>query len=134
VPTLEARWFEAYGRVALTGEPARFREGSEPMGRWFDVFAFRVGAPEERRVGILFTDVSASVRGEQAREAALAAAEQASRAKSEFLANMSHELRTPLNAIQGHVQLLEMELHGPLTAAQREALGRVDARSSTCSG
>ncbi|MHB1264534.1 MAG: ATP-binding protein [Gemmatimonadaceae bacterium] len=52
-------------------------------------------------------------------------ADEANRAKSQFLANMSHELRTPLNAISGHIQLMEMELHGPLTAAQREALGRV---------
>ena len=50
----------------------------------------------------------------------------ASRAKSQFLANMSHELRTPLNAIAGHVQLIEMELHGPVSDAQRDALGRVD--------
>jgi signal transduction histidine kinase len=38
---------------------------------------------------------------------------------------MSHELRTPLNAIAGHVQLVEMGLHGPVTPAQGEALARV---------
>jgi signal transduction histidine kinase len=38
---------------------------------------------------------------------------------------MSHDLRTPLNAIGGYAQLIELEVHGPVTGAQREALGRV---------
>jgi PAS domain S-box-containing protein len=59
------------------------------------------------------------------RETTRAAAIEANRVKSQFLANMSHELRTPLNAITGHVQLMEIGIHGPVTDAQIQALGRV---------
>ena len=58
-------------------------------------------------------------------EIARTEAENANRAKSEFLANMSHELRTPLNAIAGYVELLDMEIRGPVTQAQREDLARI---------
>jgi signal transduction histidine kinase len=56
---------------------------------------------------------------------AWAVADAANRSKAEFLAVMSHELRTPLNSIGGYVDLLEMELHGPLNDSQKADLGRI---------
>lgn len=52
-------------------------------------------------------------------------AESASEAKSTFLGMMSHELRTPLSAIAGYVDLLMMELRGPITTEQRRDLDRI---------
>ncbi len=59
VPDLEQHWIEVYGKVALSGEPVRFQQGSQAMGRWFDVYSFRVGEPHLRKFGILFTDITA---------------------------------------------------------------------------
>lgn len=65
-PTLEEHWYVAYGRVATTGVATRFEEGSAALGRWFDVYAFRFGDPEESRVAILFNDISKRKRQEDA--------------------------------------------------------------------
>ena len=74
-PAHEAHWFETYGRVALTGEPTRFEAPAAALGRWYDVYAFRVGAPHARRVAILFADVTPRKRAEAERERLLAALE-----------------------------------------------------------
>ena len=108
VPHLEAHWFEVYGKVALTGIPIRFADQVVALdGRWFDLYAFRIGGRESRKVAVLFSDTTESKRVETELKQATLAAEKANLAKSEFLSSMSHELRTPLNAILGFAQLIE---------------------------
>ena len=63
-PGHEAHWFETYGQVARTGRPIRFEARAEALGRWYNAYAFKVGAPDEHKVAILFTDVSAAKAAE----------------------------------------------------------------------
>jgi signal transduction histidine kinase len=49
----------------------------------------------------------------------------ANRAKSDLLAKVSHETRQPVHATIGWVDMLELELHGPVTEPQHEALRRI---------
>lgn len=66
------------------------------------------------------TDVTAMVKAEQAREAALDNARRANVAKSNFLAKMSHEIRTPLNGILGISDILSE------TATDKSTLQMID--------
>ncbi len=108
VPQLEAHWFATYGQVALTGEPIRFlAQAWDMQQRWFDLYAFRLGGRDSRKVAVLFRNETARKQLELRVEEARRVAEKANLAKSEFLSSMSHELRTPLGAILGFAQLLE---------------------------
>ncbi len=114
VPNLEAFWFEAYGRVALTGETERFENYSAPMNRWFDVHASRTGDEKSRRVVIVFNDITERKR----REANLA-----------FLADISQDL-VRLTNIGGAINALGARIAEHFNVA-RVFLGEIDDHART---
>jgi PAS domain S-box-containing protein len=126
VPQLEAHWFETYGRIALTGEATRFVHEAQALdGRWFDVYAFRLGAPELRHVAILFTDISVRRRLEEKTQAQSKSLAELNRRKDEFLAMLSHELRNPLAAIRHATELIQMQRNSdPIQLEAHEVLDR----------
>jgi signal transduction histidine kinase/ActR/RegA family two-component response regulator len=103
LPGLNTFWFETFGRIATSGEAERFQSPAvaQDYSHIFDVFAFRVGDPDERRVAVLFTDISTQV---QARESL----RDADRRKDEFLATLAHELRNPLAPLRTGLELMRL--------------------------
>ena len=125
-PDLEAHWFETYGNVALTGEPIRFVDSSKALGgRWFDLYAFRVGGPDSRKVAVLFNNITERRRAEQELRESVEAMADLDRRKDEFLAMLGHELRNPLAPISNAVQLLRLQKdENPLQERARNVIER----------
>jgi PAS domain S-box-containing protein len=63
IPAVEPVWIERYGRVVLTGEPARFEEFAHALNRWYEVYAFRT---EPGRFAVIFSDITERKRVEEA--------------------------------------------------------------------
>lgn len=84
-PEHEQLWFDIYGQVALTGNSRRFEQTAEALGYSYDVYAFRIGQPEQRRVAILFRDIGERKRVQDALRD--------SEARQAFLLKLSDALR-----------------------------------------
>ena len=69
---------------------------------------------------ITYTDVTDTVRVENALREKNAALEAAEQLKLDFLANVSYQLRTPLNAIMGFNEILDQEYFGSLNERQKQ--------------
>ena len=70
MPEQYREWVEIYGRVAVTGEPARFERFSAQLGRYYDVLAFR---PRPGQFACIFKDITSRKADEEKmrRQAAL---------------------------------------------------------------
>jgi len=125
IPGLDAFWFDTYGRVALTGEPVRFENPAPAMGRWFDVYATRLGGPQSRRVALLFSDITARKQSEETLRKLANDLAEADRRKTEFLATLAHELRNPLAPIRSGLAVMRLQADNAASVARvREMMER----------
>jgi len=117
-PKHEEHWFEIYGAIARTGEPARFQNRARQLGRWYDVYAFRFGNPEDRQVAVLFNDITERKRAEESLEAA-------NRELIEFATVVSHDLKTPLRAVATLAKWLLIDCADKLDGEARANLAEI---------
>ncbi len=76
-----------------------------------------------------YSDMTDTVRVENALREKNAALETAEQLKLDFLANVSYQLRTPLSAIMGFNEMLDQEFFGPLNEKQKEYTHDIHAAS-----
>jgi PAS domain S-box-containing protein len=67
-PHHEEHWFELYGNIALTGQSLRFEYPAVELHRWYEGYAYRIGEAHERKVAIIFNDITERKRTEGERE------------------------------------------------------------------
>jgi|GEM_PF-741826 len=63
IPGIEHLWVERYDQVVRTGQPVQFESWSGPLGRWYNVSAFRT---EPQRFAVIFLDITDRKRAEEA--------------------------------------------------------------------
>jgi PAS domain S-box-containing protein len=131
VPGLEQEWIDTYAKVGIEEQSIRFEQGSDKMGRWFDVYAFPFGASGSRVFAIQFKDISKQKKREQelveikeklaqANKELLTSNKELKLANNQlrivnkdldnFVYTASHDLKSPISNIYGLLELMKTEL------------------------
>jgi PAS domain S-box-containing protein len=122
VPGIDRFWIDTYGRVEATGDAVRFESEAAAMGRWFDVYATRIGGEGSGRVALLFSDITARKQADDKLRKLAADLAEADRRKTEFLATLAHELRNPLAPIRSGLSVLRLSGASPAAIADVRAI------------
>lgn len=114
-----APYLDVFGRVAITGEPARMEAYFEPLRRHFRVLVF---SPVRGEFATVFEDVTAA----REMEAALGASHASLVARNEeldaYAHTVAHDLKNPVSAILGFAEHLEQGVDTLPESERRESL------------
>jgi len=133
LPETEPYWIEAFGRVALTGEPAFFESYAKTMDKHFEVKAFQ---PEPNRFACIFADITErKLAGEILRKVneelelrvreRTAQIQAVNRELEAFSYSVSHDLRAPLRSIDGFSRAFQEDFGDRLDETARSYLERI---------
>ena len=121
VPRHEDDWFEIYGQIASTGEPVRFEKKAIELDRHYEIYAWRMGIPSERKVAILFNDITE-------RKASQARLEQFAEELEQKVSERTHELvssQQQLQALATQLNLAEQQERSRLAAELHDHLAQL---------
>ena len=129
-PTFERSPIERYAEVALTGQPVRVERFVEQLDQWFSVYAAPVVGKASGQVALVFANITARKRAEQALRA--------SEARQGYLLRLADALRRPADpvAVQeaaarvlgehlGASRVNYAEIHGDEAIIEREYTSEV---------
>jgi signal transduction histidine kinase/FixJ family two-component response regulator len=108
-------WIDVFDEILRTGEPVRGERGLLTQGRVLDLYSFRLEDETKRRIGVIFTDVTARKRAE-------AELLRANEDLEQFAYSASHDLQEPLRSVKIYSELLAQRLGGELEGDARDFL------------
>ena len=107
------RWAEVYGEVVDAGKAVRIEEEEPRLDRVFDLNIFRLGEPEDRRVAVLFSDVTERKRAEQH--------------QNMLMAELDHRVKNILAVVQSITRQTLGRGRPPAPDAAKNLVGRINA-------
>jgi len=124
-----ADWIGVYGKVAMTGEVARFEQYAKQLGKWYAVMAY---SPMPNYFATVFEDITDRKKAEEdllklsedmaTRNREL---ESVNKELESFIYSVSHDLRAPIRTMSGFAKIINEDYAGKLDAQGQDYLDRI---------